>query len=143
MPFIDVPTTSRRKMTPTRALKAWENTGGICVTCERLIDGTKEQWFVEHKRALELGGADDDANIGPAHFDTCKKVKDADDHSRASQAKRQKRIQLGIKLKEGPRLPGCRTDDYKLTLNRGVQPRHAAPKKEMPARAKPLYEEVG
>lgn len=142
MPFVDVPTTARKPMTPTRALKAWENTGGVCVTCNVQIDGTKEKWFVEHKRALELGGADDDINIGPAHFDTCKKAKDAEDHANAAQAKRRKRVQLGIK-KIAHRLPGCRTDDYKLAVGGGTKPRHAPVVKAPVARAKPLYEEVG
>jgi hypothetical protein len=99
MPFVceDVGTTKRRRMTPTRALKAWENTGGVCVTCKQKIDGTKERWFVEHIRALELGGADDDRNIGPAHLDRCKAEKDADDHARAAKAKRNKRAELGIR----------------------------------------------
>jgi 5-methylcytosine-specific restriction enzyme A len=99
MPFVceDVGTTKRGRMTPTRALKAWENTGGVCVTCGQKIDGTKERWFVEHIRALELGGADDDRNIGPAHYDVCKAVKDADDHARAAKAKRVKRARLGIR----------------------------------------------
>ncbi len=99
MPFVceDVGTTKRRRMTPTRALKAWENTGGVCVTCDLRIDGTKEDWFVEHIRALELGGADDDQNIGPAHLERCKATKDADDHSRTAKAKRNKRAALGIR----------------------------------------------
>jgi hypothetical protein len=103
MPFVhvDLGTTKRRAMTPTRALKAWENTGGVCVVCDRKIDGTKERWFVEHVRALELAGKDDDQNLGPAHYDTCKAIKDADDHHRAAKAKRAKRNELGIR---GPSL---------------------------------------
>lgn len=99
MPFVceDIGTTTRLRMTPTRALRAWENTKGICVTCNRPIDGTKERWFVEHVRALELGGEDEDGNLGPAHLDTCKRVKDAADHASAAKAKRSKRARLGIR----------------------------------------------
>lgn len=99
MPLVreDIGTTTRLRMTDTRALKAWENTKGFCVTCGLKIDGAKQRWFVEHIRALELGGKDEDSNLGPAHFDICKAVKDADDHARAAKAKRNKRAELGIR----------------------------------------------
>jgi len=96
MPFEDVGTTRRRSMTPTRVLKIWEAHKGQCVTCGGQIDGTRDKWFVEHIRALELGGADADANCGPAHL-SCKAGKDADDHHRAAKAKRAKRSTLGIR----------------------------------------------
>lgn len=98
MPFVceDVGTTTRLRMTPTRALKAWERTKGVCVNCNLPIDGTKADWFVEHIRALELGGADEDDNLGPAHR-ACKRDKDAADHASAAKAKRNKRAQLGIR----------------------------------------------
>lgn len=99
MPLVreDIGTTKRLRMTDTRALRAWENTKGVCVTCGLKINGTKERWFVEHIRALELGGKDEDSNLGPAHFDSCKAIKDADDHARAAKAKRNKRAELGIR----------------------------------------------
>jgi hypothetical protein len=43
-------------MTQTRALQAWERHKGICVLCNVLIDGVRDDWYVEHIRALELGG---------------------------------------------------------------------------------------
>lgn len=98
MPFVceDVGTTTRLRMTPTRALKAWERTKGVCVNCGLPIDGTKAEWFVEHIRALELGGADEDENLGPSHL-ACKGDKDAADHASAAKAKRNKRAELGIR----------------------------------------------
>jgi hypothetical protein len=106
MAFIceDVGTTKRRKMTKTRALKIWEAHKGICVTCKIIIDATREDWFIEHIRALELGGEDKDENCGPAHM-ACKKDKDAADHSAAAKAKRQKQQQLGIKDPSRKRIP--------------------------------------
>lgn len=106
MSFIceDVGTTKRRKMTKTRALKIWESRKGICVNCNLAIDATREDWFVEHIRALELGGEDKDENCGPAHM-ACKKDKDAADHSAAAKAKRQKQQQLGIKDPSRKRIP--------------------------------------
>lgn len=102
--LLDVGTTTRLRMTPTRTLRAWERTKGHCVICTERIDGTKQPWFVEHIRALELGGADDDQNLGPAHY-SCKPVKDAEDHSRAAAAKRAKRAELGIRDPRRTRIP--------------------------------------
>jgi 5-methylcytosine-specific restriction protein A len=126
MSFVDVGTTSRRKMTPTRALAAWERHKGVCVNCGLPIDGVRQDWFVEHLRALELGGADDDANTGPAHV-ACKKAKDADDHSRAAAAKRAKRRHIGIKPKSRlqsagfPKAPPQKTASRPI-VRRGDQP---------------------
>ncbi|WP_409568439.1 HNH endonuclease [Methylobacterium sp. J-072] len=70
MPYValeDVGTTRRRSLSGRSRLQTWERTGGICVLCDRRIDGVRERWIVEHIRALELGGADDINNMGPAH----------------------------------------------------------------------------
>ncbi|WP_262027109.1 HNH endonuclease [Microvirga sp. Mcv34] len=129
MAFIheDVGTTKRKKMTKSRALKIWEAHKGICVTCKQAIDATREDWFVEHIIALELGGKDEDPNCGPAHL-SCKKDKDAADHRAAAQAKRRKQHQLGIKDPSRKRIP---------------QPPRAPkkPSREMPAR-RSLYKDA-
>src|SRR5829696_4122651 len=104
MPFVeieDVGTTSRRKLTPHRRLQVWERTGGRCVLCGRTIDGARERWIAEHIRALELGGADELDNMGPAH-EACAFVKTRDDHRRAGQAKRQKIRHLGANASKRP-----------------------------------------
>lgn len=97
----DVGTTKRRSMTPTRRLRIFEAHKGICVTCKLPIKAG-DKWFIEHIRALELGGEDTDENCGPAHTITCKAVKDAEDHSRAAKAKRAKQKHLGIKAPKQP-----------------------------------------
>ena len=122
MPFIDVGTTSRKHMTPTRALRVWENHAGHCVTCGGKIDGARDKWFVEHIRALELGGEDEDGNCGPAHY-SCKASKDADDHSRAAKAKRAKRQHLGIRK---PSTFACsKSSPFKKKINGQVVRRDA------------------
>lgn len=96
MPFEDVGTTKRRSMTPARVLRIWEAHGGQCVNCGGRINGTKDRWFVEHIRALSLGGKDEDANCGPAHWE-CKAEKDADDNARTTKAKHVKQAALGLR----------------------------------------------
>ncbi|PVE25670.1 hypothetical protein DC522_04970 [Microvirga sp. KLBC 81] len=90
MPFVltvDVGTTVRRNLTARRRLQAWERTGGRCVLCGCRIDGARERWIVEHIRALELGGADDLSNLGPAH-ESCACEKTKGDHRQTACAKR-------------------------------------------------------
>jgi hypothetical protein len=93
----DVSTTPRRAMSPMRRLRIWEAHGGICILCEQKIFASQgEKWIIEHKRALVLGGADDDANCGPAH-ETCRRVKDKADVAAGAKAKRMKARHLGIR----------------------------------------------
>lgn len=97
MPFVireDLGTTPRQRLTPRRRLQAWESNKGVCVVCERPIDGTRDRWIVEHIRALELGGTDELDNLGPAH-EACGRLKTREDHQRTARAKRQKLAHLG------------------------------------------------
>jgi 5-methylcytosine-specific restriction endonuclease McrA len=117
----DLSTTTRSRLSPRRRLAVWERTGGRCVVCEQLIDGVRERWIAEHIRALELGGADDLANMGPAH-EPCARVKTQDDHSRAAGAKRQKIRHLGAERPKRP-LPCGRRSRYKKKISGEVVPR--------------------
>lgn len=91
-----VGTTARRKISDAHALRLFEKHNGVCINCSLPIDGLKQDWFVEHRRALELGGRNDDENLGPAHYE-CKAAKDAVDHAAAAKAKRVKKRDLGMK----------------------------------------------
>ncbi|GEP07718.1 HNH endonuclease [Methylobacterium oxalidis] len=127
MPLItpeDIGTTPRSCLSPRRRLQAWERTNGKCVVCGERIDGARERWIIEHIRALELGGADEIANMGPAH-EACGREKTRDDHTRTAQAKRQKLRHIGAAAPERP-LPGSRTSPLKRKLNGTVVPREAA-----------------
>jgi hypothetical protein len=118
MPYVareDVATTRRRSLSGRRRLQAWERTGGACVVCGRRIDGVRERWIVEHVRALELGGADELENMGPAH-EACGQEKTRDDHARTARAKRQKIRHLGAAVIVRP-LPGSRACALKRKIN--------------------------
>lgn len=111
----DVGTTYRRPLSARRRLQAWERTGGLCVVCDLRIDGVRERWIAEHIRALELGGADELENMGPAHA-VCGRRKTRDDHARAAQAKRQKIRHLGAYVTKNA-LPGSRASAFKRKIN--------------------------
>jgi len=124
MPFVqseDVSTTGRRKLTPHRRLQVWEKTGGRCVLCHRTIDGVRERWIAEHIRALELGGADDLANMGPAH-EACASAKTRDDHRWAAQAKRQKIRHIGAEVSKRS-LPFGKATPWKRKVSGKIVPR--------------------
>lgn len=94
--MMDVRTTPRKAMSPTRRLRVFEAHGGVCVLCGSKIDGVRDKWTVEHLRALGLGGGDTDDNCGPAH-EACRRKKDKADVAGISKAKRNKIRHLGIK----------------------------------------------
>ncbi|MCB5173579.1 HNH endonuclease [Microvirga sp. SM9] len=114
-------TTARRKLTPHRRLKVWERTGGVCMLCDRMIDGARERWIAEHIRALELGGADDLENLGPAH-EACATEKTRDDHRRAAHAKRQKIRFIGAEVSKRP-MPFGKASPWKRTMSGRIVPR--------------------
>lgn len=110
----DVHTTPRRAMSQTRRLRIWEAAKGICILCGLKIDGVREAWIVEHKIALGLGGADDDANCGPAHED-CRRAKDKIDVPMIAKAKRMKARHIGIKKTSSfPKPPPGSRWDWKM-----------------------------
>ena len=118
MVFVDIEdlgTTVRRKLTPHRRLQVWEITGGRCVLCHRMINSVRERWIAEHMRALELGGADDLSNMGPAH-EVCALVKTKDDHRRAGKAKRQKIRYIGAEASKRP-LPCGKASPWKRKIS--------------------------
>jgi 5-methylcytosine-specific restriction endonuclease McrA len=111
----DIGTTARKRLSRRDRLAIWEAHGGVCVTCGLKIDGARERWIVEHVRALELGGTNDTANLGPAH-ERCGIEKTKDDHSRAGKAKAVKAKHLGIKKAKRP-FRGWRGFDGRLIRN--------------------------
>lgn len=127
MPFVepaDVGTTPRKPMSPSRRLRVWEQTGGICVLCGRLIDSVRDPWIAEHIRALELGGPDELDNMGPAHG-ACAGLKTRRDHAIAAKAKRQKIRHIGARVTGSP-LPCGRHSPFKRKLNGQVVRRDIA-----------------
>ncbi len=96
-------TTRRKSMGKQRQLRIFEQRKGLCITCGEPIDGVREKWFIEHERALGLGGEDVDSNCWPAHV-KCKPEKDKVDAAAIAEAKRRKAVHLGIR-KQGRPIP--------------------------------------
>jgi 5-methylcytosine-specific restriction endonuclease McrA len=121
MPFVEVATTERKKLTPTARLRIWERDKGVCCLCSVKIDGVREKWIIEHLRALELGGADEPENMGPAHK-ACADAKTNGpngDHAMAAKAKRNKKAALGLSKSKNP-LPGSKGSRWKRRMDGSV-----------------------
>ena len=124
MPLVepsDLQTAQRARLSPRARLAIWERAEGICVLCDRTIDGVRERWIIEHIRALELGGEDKPDNMGPAH-EACARAKTRDDHQRAAKAKRQKIRHLGADQTKRP-LPYGRQSRWKKKIDGTIVPR--------------------
>lgn len=87
--------TTRRSLSPLQRLKVFEAAGGRCHLCEMRIQ-VGQPWDVEHVRPLALDGADNAANMRPAHKD-CHATKTKADAASWSKAKRMKARHIGIK----------------------------------------------
>lgn len=111
----DVGTTPRAKISTRARLAVWEAHGGICCICGRKIEAG-EKWIAEHVRALELGGADDQSNLAPAH-ESCAREKTRDDHRRAAKAKRVKARHVGAKAPSKRPMPGSRASGWKRKMD--------------------------
>src|SRR5215210_7256472 len=46
-------------------IRAWQMTKGVCVLCQRRIDGVREPWMVKQAGSLEL--VSESRLLGPAH----------------------------------------------------------------------------
>lgn len=95
--------TARRSLSPLQRLKVFESAGGRCHLCEQRIQ-VGDKWDVEHVRPLALGGADDAANIRPAHKD-CHATKTKADAAAWSKAKRVKAKLYGARKPSAWRKP--------------------------------------
>lgn len=87
--------TTPRNVTPRRRLAIWERDKGVCQNCKRQLTAG-DRWVLEHLRALELGGTNDDENLG-VYCEPCADGKTPNDHATAAKAKRQKQRSLGIR----------------------------------------------
>ncbi|UOF79255.1 hnhc [Caudoviricetes sp.] len=103
--MIDVSTTKREKLSPTKRLKLFERHKGLCGICGKEIR-SGEKWISEHLRPLSLGGTNDASNLAPAHL-ACAEAKTLGpngDLATAAKAKRAKMAALGIKRETGKKI---------------------------------------
>lgn len=109
--------TKRRSLSRLARVRIFDAAGGVCHLCKTKIT-VGERWDVEHVRALSLGGADDEANMRPAHVD-CHRIKTSEEAPRKAKADRQRAAHLGIKKNATRRMPFGRDSDKKAKIGGG------------------------
>ena len=86
----EVPTDTRRAMTPVRKSRIWIAWDGRCWFCNQPVDLVGPGVVYDHIGTLWITGSDADADIAPIHAEPCNRVKTAADLTRIAKTKRQK-----------------------------------------------------
>ena len=125
----DVPTDSRRAMTPSRKARIWEAWQGRCWFCRMPVDREGPGVVYDHVNPLWLAGSDADEDIGPIHSDPCNKVKTKADAKRIAKTKRQaKKLRLDVErepskrpIRSNPKIPSRPFQSRKFQQTRGMK----------------------
>lgn len=115
----DVSATPRLAMPQMRRLRIFEAGRGCCILCDQRIRAG-DTWTVEHRIPLGLGGADTDANCGPAH-EQCRRIKDKTDVAAIAKAKRIKAKHFGIRKRSS--FPCGKDSPWRKKINGQVERR--------------------
>lgn len=86
--------TKRRSLSTTQRVRIFEAHGGVCHLCEGKIQ-IGQPWDVSHETPLEMGGADDETNMKPAHRVCHRAHTAAVDVPQIARAKRRQAKHLG------------------------------------------------
>jgi 5-methylcytosine-specific restriction endonuclease McrA len=84
--------TPRKAMTPARKRRIHAQHKGLCTYCGQETEVSGPTVIYDHEIPLELGGADDDSNIGPIHASPCNKIKTAADARQIAKMRRQAKM---------------------------------------------------
>lgn len=87
---------TRRSLSKAARVRIFLAAGGLCHICGLKIDAPKQRWEVEHVKPLWNGGADDEANLRPAHVE-CHARKTADEAAPRAKTTRIAARNLGIR----------------------------------------------
>lgn len=93
-----VPAAKRGSMTKARKRRLWEACQGLCIQCGDVVAMYGPSVRYDHEIALELGGSDDDSNIGPIHRSPCDLIKTASDAKKIAELRRQQKMRLDVEV---------------------------------------------
>lgn len=111
----------RRHFTAQQNIKFFLAHNGLCHICGGKIDAVREKWEREHVIPLALGGADDEANMRPAHA-VCHRNKTNADLASVAKAKRNEAKHFGAKTTRNP-IPGSKASGWKRKMDGTVERR--------------------
>jgi 5-methylcytosine-specific restriction protein A len=107
---------TRRSLTKLQRVRVFDAAGGICHLCKAKIH-VGERWDVEHVKPLSMGGADDEANMAPAHV-SCHRIKTSAEAGPRAKADRIRARHLGIRPKS--KFPCSKDSPYRKKLDGSV-----------------------
>lgn len=108
----------RRHISTTERVRIFSRHGGVCGLCQNDIRNG-EEWDVEHRIPLAMGGEDGGDNLYPAHR-SCHRVKTTDDLGALAKAKRVEARHIGAKAPSRTPLPGGKRSLWKRLIGGGV-----------------------
>lgn len=111
----------RRSLSTRDRARIFAKHDGQCHLCGGKIT-VGERWEVSHDTPLELGGADDDSNMAPAHYKCHRAITAEVDIPRIAKAKRREAIHTGAKRTSRP-IPGSRASGLRKRMNGEVERR--------------------
>lgn len=120
----DVSAEPRKKFSAVQRLKIYESRRGVCALCGVKI--TDPKWIVEHLRPLAQGGANDMANLAPAHVACADAKTNGPTGDNANTAKAKRRKIAAVVGKTPPKRP---------LVSRGFTPAKERAKKPPPFEA--------
>lgn len=82
----------RRHMSKARKARIHTAHGGLCVQCCEEVAMYGPTVVYDHEIPLELGGSDDDGNIGPIHKSPCDQIKTSNDLKQIAKMRRQAKM---------------------------------------------------
>lgn len=112
----------RRFLSRLARVRIFDKAGGACCICHLKIHAPKQKWGVEHIKPLWLSGADDESNMGPAHWD-CMIEKTVSEAPIKAKSDRQRANHLGIR--KPSTFPGSRNSRWKRKISGEVVPRES------------------
>lgn len=111
----------RKPLTRLQRTRIYDNASGICCLCQCHIHAEGgNKWIVEHLKPLWLGGADDETNMGPAHYD-CAIEKTVNEAPVKAKSDRVRANHLGIR--KPSRFPGSRDSGWRKKIDGTVERR--------------------
>jgi len=105
---------TRRPLSVTRRVALFQSHAGVCHLCSGRIQAG-EAWEVSHEIPLELGGADDEANMRPAHAKCHRAHTSTVDIPNIARAKRRYAKHIGARKRST--FLGSRQSRWKKTIS--------------------------
>lgn len=116
--------TKRRSLTRNQRIRIFDAHGGRCHMCGAKIQ-VGDKWEVSHVTPLAMGGADDEANMAPAHYRCHRDHTAKVDVPWIAKTIRQRAAHIGAKPKAKRPMPGSRQSPWKRRLDGTIERRHA------------------